>query len=80
MSCRLIMSSFEAALRVIVAARAIRIVQVQLVGICRPMLDIKAFPLTDAWAQRRFSVCLSPSRVCRTIHRGEENLRKGAAV
>ncbi|MFP3528812.1 TerB N-terminal domain-containing protein [Burkholderia sp. SIMBA_043] len=56
------MSSFDAALRVIVAARAIRIVQVELVGICWPILDIKAFPLTDACSVD--FPCASPPLVC----------------
>lgn len=56
-SYRVIVSSFDAAFRVVAAGLGISVVPVEVAVTYRPVLGIKVIPLTDAWAQRRFVVC-----------------------
>ena len=56
-SYRVIVSSFDAAFRVVAAGLGISVVPVEVAETYRPVLGIKIVPLTDAWAQRRFVVC-----------------------
>ncbi|KAB0685342.1 LysR family transcriptional regulator [Burkholderia territorii] len=56
-SYRVIVSSFDAAFRVVAAGLGISVVPVEVAETYRHVLGIKVIPLTDAWAQRRFVVC-----------------------
>ncbi|MBP0590945.1 LysR family transcriptional regulator [Paraburkholderia sp. LEh10] len=56
-SYRVIVSSFDAAFRVVAAGLGISVVPVEVAETYRPVRGIKVIPLTDAWAQRRFVVC-----------------------
>ena len=56
-SYRVIVSSFDAAFRVVAAGLGISVVPVEVAETYRPVLGIKIVPLTDAWVQRRFVVC-----------------------
>jgi DNA-binding transcriptional LysR family regulator len=56
-SYRVIVSSFDAAFRVVAAGLGISVVPLEVAETYRPVLGIKIVPLTDAWAQRRFVVC-----------------------
>jgi len=56
-SYRVIVSSFDAAFRVVAAGLGISVVPVEVAEAYLPVLGIKIIPLTDAWAQRRFVVC-----------------------
>jgi DNA-binding transcriptional LysR family regulator len=56
-SYRVIVSSFDAAFRVVAAGLGISVVPVEVAETYRPLLGIRVVPLTDAWAQRRFVVC-----------------------
>ncbi|WP_269501606.1 LysR family transcriptional regulator [Burkholderia sp. IMCC1007] len=56
-SYRVIVSSFDAAFRVVAAGLGISVVPVEVAQTYRPVLGIKVIPLTDAWAKRRFVVC-----------------------
>ncbi len=56
-SYRVIVSSFDAAFRVVAAGLGISVVPVEVAETYRPALGIKVIPLTDTWAQRRFVVC-----------------------
>ena len=55
-SYRVIVSSFDAALRVVGANLAISIIPAQVPG-AHPRRDIAVIPLADAWAARRFAIC-----------------------
>lgn len=57
LSVRVIVSNFDAALRVVAANLGISVIphQVSLMHAARG--EIKVIPLTDAWARRRFAVC-----------------------
>jgi DNA-binding transcriptional LysR family regulator len=56
-SYRVIVSNFDAALRVVAANLGISVIPVEVAGPQVSMLGIKIIPLTDAWAQRSFAVC-----------------------
>lgn len=56
-SYRVIVSSFDAAFRVVAAGLGISVVPVEVAETYRPVLAIKIIPLTDSWAQRQFVVC-----------------------
>jgi DNA-binding transcriptional LysR family regulator len=56
-SYRVIVSSFDAAFRVVAAGLGISVVPVEVAETYRPVLGIRVVPLTDAWAERRFVVC-----------------------
>jgi DNA-binding transcriptional LysR family regulator len=56
-SYRVIVSSFDAAFRVVAAGLGISVVPVEVAERYLPVLGIRIIPLTDAWAQRRFVVC-----------------------
>lgn len=55
-SYRVVVSSFDAALRVVAANLAISIIPAQVLGTHRD-LGVKAIPLTDGWARRQFAIC-----------------------
>ena len=55
-SYRVIVSNFDAAFRVVAANLAISIVPFEVGSPHAKMLGVKLIALTDAWAQRRFSV------------------------
>ena len=53
-----IVSNFDAAFRVVAANLAISVVPVEVGGAVRARCSAsRSFPLTDAWAQRRFAIC-----------------------
>jgi len=56
-SYRVIVTSFDAAFRVVAANLGISVVPVEVGETYTRMLAIKIIPLTDLWAQRRFVVC-----------------------
>ncbi|HEX7913995.1 MAG TPA: LysR family transcriptional regulator [Paraburkholderia sp.] len=56
-SYRVVVSSFDAAFRVVAAGLGISVVPVEVAETYRPALGINVIPLADAWAQRRFVVC-----------------------
>ncbi|SAL21547.1 LysR family transcriptional regulator [Caballeronia terrestris] len=56
-SYRVIVSSFDAAFRVVAAGLGISVVPVEVAETYRPVLGIRVIPLDDAWALRRFIVC-----------------------
>lgn len=56
-SYRVIVSSFDAAFRVVAAGLGISVVPVEVSSTYSPLLGVRIIPLTDAWAQRRFIVC-----------------------
>jgi DNA-binding transcriptional LysR family regulator len=57
MSYRVIVSSFDAAFRVVAADLGISVVPMEVAATYRQALGISIVPLTDEWAQRRFVVC-----------------------
>ena len=57
MSYRVVVSSFDAALRVVAAGLGIGVIPRQVTRGFNERHGIKVIPLTDAWAQRRFAVC-----------------------
>ncbi|WP_322040171.1 LysR family transcriptional regulator [Burkholderia diffusa] len=54
---RVIVSSFDAAFRVVAAGLGISILPVEVAETYRRVLDVRIIPLTDTWANRRFIVC-----------------------
>jgi DNA-binding transcriptional LysR family regulator len=54
---RVIVSSFDAAFRVVAAGLGISVVPMEVSSAYSPQLGVRIIPLTDAWAQRRFIVC-----------------------
>ncbi|HEY2021465.1 LysR family transcriptional regulator [Paraburkholderia sp.] len=54
---RVIVSSFDAAFRVVAAGLGISVVPAEVSAAYSPRLGVRIIPLTDAWAQRRFVVC-----------------------
>ena len=56
-SYRVIVSSFDAAFRVVAARLGISVVPVEVAATYRLFLGVHVIPLTDKWAQRRFIVC-----------------------
>ena len=54
---RVIVSSFDAAFRVVAAGLGISVVPVEVSAAYSPQLGVRIIPLTDAWAHRRFIVC-----------------------
>lgn len=56
-SYRVVVSNFDAALRVVAANLAIGIVPFEVGSPYARMLGVKLIALTDSWAQRRFTVC-----------------------
>ncbi|AOI66375.1 LysR family transcriptional regulator [Burkholderia territorii] len=56
-SFRVIVSSFDAAFRVVAAGLGISVVPVEVSTAYGPQLGVRIIPLTDVWAQRRFIVC-----------------------
>ncbi len=67
---RVLVSNFDAALRVVRAGLAISVVPAE---VAQPFADaygLRLMPLTDAWARRRFAICF----------RGEETLSLAAQL
>lgn len=56
-SYRVIVSSFDAAFRVVAAGLGISVIPVEVAAAYRQSLGVQVIPLTDAWARRRFIVC-----------------------
>lgn len=54
---RVIVSNFEAAIRVVRANLAISVVPIEVVHHYGSNLGLKVMPLTDSWALRRFAIC-----------------------
>ncbi|WP_244818363.1 LysR substrate-binding domain-containing protein [Caballeronia sp. Lep1P3] len=54
---RVIVSSFDAAFRVVAAGLGISVVPVEVSTAYSPQLGVRIIPLTDVWAERRFIVC-----------------------
>lgn len=54
---RSIVSTFEAAMRVVRAKLGISVVPKQIAQTFAPSLDLRVIPLQDDWANRRFAVC-----------------------
>jgi len=57
LSYRVVVSSFEAALRVVAAGLGIGVIPRQVTPGFNARRDMKVIPLVDTWAQRRFAVC-----------------------
>jgi len=57
MNYRVVVSSFDAALRVVAAGLGIGVIPRQVTRGVTAQRGIKVIPLTDAWARRRFAVC-----------------------
>ncbi|SAK83124.1 LysR family transcriptional regulator [Caballeronia hypogeia] len=57
MSYRVIVSSFDAAFRVVAAGLGVSVVPMEVAGAYRQALGVEAIPLSDAFAERRFVVC-----------------------
>lgn len=57
LSYRVIVSSFDAAFRVVAAGLGISVVPVEVATTYQAMFGIKVIPFVDAWADRRFVVC-----------------------
>jgi DNA-binding transcriptional LysR family regulator len=56
-SYRVIVSTFDAAFRVVAADLAIGVVQLQVGSAYAGALGVKLIALADTWARRRFAVC-----------------------
>jgi DNA-binding transcriptional LysR family regulator len=54
---RVVVSSFDAAFRVVAARLGISVIPLQLSGIYASAGCVEIIPLSDAWAARRFAVC-----------------------
>ncbi|MEX3672332.1 LysR family transcriptional regulator [Paraburkholderia phenoliruptrix] len=54
---RVVVSSFDSALRVVAAGLAISVLPVEVTETYRRSFPVKVIPLTDHWAHRRFVVC-----------------------
>jgi DNA-binding transcriptional LysR family regulator len=54
---RVVVSNFDAALRVVRANLAISVVPVEVAAPYADLYGLAVMPLTDAWAQRRFALC-----------------------
>jgi DNA-binding transcriptional LysR family regulator len=57
LSYRVIVSSFDAAFRVVAAGLGISVVPVEVAATWQAVFGLKVIPLVDAWAERRFVVC-----------------------
>lgn len=57
LSYRVIVSNFDAALRVVAADLGVSVIPAQVSAAAASTLGIRVVPLSDAWAQRRFIVC-----------------------
>jgi DNA-binding transcriptional LysR family regulator len=57
LSYRVIVSSFDAAFRVVAAGLGISVVPVEVAATYQAVFGVKVIPLVDAWAERRFVVC-----------------------
>ena len=57
LSMRVIVSNFDATFRVVAANLGVCVVPVEVGRSYASMLGIKMIPLTDSWAQRRFTIC-----------------------
>ena len=57
LSYRVVVSNFDAALRVVAANLGISVIPHQVSLMHVPRGEIKSIPLTDAWARRKFAVC-----------------------
>lgn len=62
LSYRIIVSNFDAALRVVAANLGISVIPFQVSLMHAPRGEIKVVPLVDAWAKRRFAVCFREQR------------------
>lgn len=54
---RVIVSNFDAALRVVAANLGVSVIPVQVASADAALRGIRVIPLTDPWAKRRFAVC-----------------------
>jgi DNA-binding transcriptional LysR family regulator len=54
---RAVVSSFDAALRCVRADLGLAIIPMEIAGPVAQALEIRAVPLRDEWAQRRFAIC-----------------------
>ncbi|QBC30105.1 MULTISPECIES: LysR family transcriptional regulator [Pandoraea] len=54
---RAVVSSFDAALRVVAANLGISVIPAEVGEIYQSSMKIKTIPLTDSWARRRFIIC-----------------------
>ena len=57
LSYRVIVSSFDAAFRVVAAGLGISVVPVEVAATYQSVFGVAVIPLVDAWAERRFVVC-----------------------
>jgi DNA-binding transcriptional LysR family regulator len=57
LSYRAIVSSFDAAFRVVAAGLGISVVPMEVAATWQPVFGIKVIPLVDAWAERSFVIC-----------------------
>ena len=56
-SYRVIVSNFDAALRVVAANLGVSVVPLEVGGRTAAGLDVRMVPLSDAWAERSFAIC-----------------------
>jgi DNA-binding transcriptional LysR family regulator len=56
-SYRVIVSNFDAALRVVAADLGVSVVPLEVGGRTAAGLDVRMIPLSDAWAERSFAIC-----------------------
>ncbi|MEX3982229.1 LysR family transcriptional regulator [Paraburkholderia sp. EG287A] len=57
LSYRVIVSSFDAAFRVVAAGLGISVVPIEVASTYQAAFGVKLIPLVDSWAERRFVVC-----------------------
>src|SRR5918912_1083730 len=55
---RIQVSTFDAACRIVAANLAIAIVSLEVTGPFEQALGLKAIPLADSWARRKFVICV----------------------
>lgn len=59
LSYRAVVSTFEAAFRVVAANLAISVIPMEVGAAYARLLGVKVIPLADAWAQRQFVICFA---------------------
>ena len=78
-SYRVIVSNFDAALRVVAANLGVSVVPVEVGRRSAVGADIALVPIDDAWAERSFAICFRRSTRCRRRASASSPLRARAA-
>ncbi len=68
--CRMVVATFDAALRVVRAGLAVSVLPAELARPCAQAFDLRIVPLTDPWARRRFAI----------VTRGDDSLTPAAKL